>query len=78
MDKDSDGLISKEEFIKSTHDPEFEKDEEWKPVVDEDEYSEDELKEYERQLAEEEERNGEVHTIEFNYILSAITWSHGR
>ena len=62
MDKDNDGLISKDEFIKSTQDPEFEKDNEWKPVVDEDEYSEDELKEYERQLAEEAARNMEVRT----------------
>ena len=60
MDKDGDGLISKDEFIKSTHEPDFEKDNEWKPVVDDDEYSEDELKEYERQLEEEAARNLEV------------------
>lgn len=60
MDKDQDGLISKEEFMKSTSEPEFEKDDEWKPVVDDDEYSEDELKAYERQLEEEAARNGEV------------------
>ena len=60
MDKDEDGLISREEFIKSTHDPEFEKDDEWKPVVDDDEYSEDELKDYEKQLADEAAKNAEV------------------
>jgi len=59
MDKDEDGLISREEFIKSTHDPEFEKDDEWKPVVDDDEYSEDELKDYEKQLADEAAKNAE-------------------
>ncbi|XP_065070363.1 nucleobindin-2-like isoform X2 [Rhopilema esculentum] len=66
MDKDNDGLVSKEEFIKSTNDPEFEKDDEWKPVVDDEEYSEDELKEYEKQLEEEAERNREGHHGENN------------
>ena len=60
MDKDNDGLVSADEFIKSTNEPEFEKDNEWKPVVDEDEYTEDELKDYEKQLEEEAKRNGEV------------------
>ena len=69
MDKDSDGLISRDEFLKSTQDPEFEKDNEWKPVVDDDEYSEDELKDYERQLAEEATRNAEVRRTFVNEML---------
>ena len=72
MDKDNDGLVSKEEFIKSTNDPEFEKDDEWKPVVDDEEYSEDELKEYERQLEEEAERNREVRLFH-TYHLDDLT-----
>lgn len=58
MDKDSDGMVSADEFIKSTLDPEFEKDEEWKPVVDKDEYTEDELNDYEKRLAEEARGDG--------------------
>lgn len=65
MDKDNDGLVSAEEFMKSTNEPEFEKDNEWKPVVDEDEYSEDELKDYEKQLEDEAKRNGEVNYYDY-------------
>lgn len=62
MDKDHDGLVSADEFIKSTNDPEFEKDEEWKPVSDGEEYTEDEMKEYEKQLEEEAAKNQENET----------------
>ncbi len=65
MDKDHDGLVSADEFMKSTNDPEFEKDEEWKPVAEQDEYTEDELKEYERQLEEEAKKHGVGYIFHF-------------
>lgn len=53
MDHDKDGLISFEEFIRETKDDDFDKDEEWKPLTEEDQYTDEEFKEYERMLAEE-------------------------
>ncbi len=47
MDKDKDGLVSLNEFIQYTGDPEFKQDEEWKSLVDEDPFSEEELEKYE-------------------------------
>jgi len=52
MDHDKDGLLSLEEFIAETKSEDFEKDEDWKPLTEEDQFSEDELNEYERQLEE--------------------------
>lgn len=50
MDKDKDGLISKSEFMDETRDDDFEKDEEWKPLTDEDQYTDEELMEFEKSL----------------------------
>ena len=49
-DHDRDGLISKEEFMSETNNPGFEKDTEWKPLVEEDQFSEDDFAEYEKML----------------------------
>ena len=53
MDKDNDGLVSYNEFIAETKDNDFDKDEEWKPLTEEEQFSDEEYKEYERLLAEE-------------------------
>jgi len=50
MDKNKDGLVSLEEFMDETHDNDFEKDEEWKPLTDEDQYTDEELMEFEKNL----------------------------
>lgn len=52
MDHDKDGLLSLDEFIAETKNDDFEKDEDWKPLTEEDQFSEDELSEYEKQLEE--------------------------
>ena len=52
MDKDHDGLLSMEEFMAETHDKDFDEDDEYKPLVDEDQFTEEELEEYEKMLAE--------------------------
>ena len=52
MDKDHDGLISYKEFISETKENDFDKDEEWKPLTEEDQFTDEEYKEYERLLAE--------------------------
>ena len=57
MDRDKDGLISYEEFMDETKSEDYEKDEEWKPLTDEDQYTEEELQEYERMLEEDEKNN---------------------
>lgn len=53
MDTDKDGLISFDEFIRETKEEDFNKDEEWKPLTEEDQYSDEDFKEYERMLEEE-------------------------
>merc|ERR1719427_89476 len=50
MDHDKDGLLSLEEFIAETKSEDFEKDEDWKPLTEEDQFSEEELSEYEKEL----------------------------
>ena len=50
MDKDKDGLLSIEEFMNETKEKDFETEEEWKPLVDEDQFTEEELNEYEKSL----------------------------
>ena len=50
MDHDKDGLLSMEEFIAETKSDDFEKDEDWKPLTEEDQFSEEELSEYEKEL----------------------------
>lgn len=49
MDRDNDGMISLEEFLKYTKKPDFKEDEEWKSVVEEDTFDEDEFKKYEEE-----------------------------
>ena len=61
MDTDKDGLISFDEFIRETKDEDFEKDEEWKPLTDEDQYTDEEFKEYEKLLAED-------HQVRMDYL----------
>lgn len=61
MDHDKDGLLSLEEFIAETKTDDFEKDEDWKPLTDEDQFSEEELEEYERHLGDDENANFEDH-----------------
>lgn len=46
MDKDSDKVISLEEFLKATHEKQFEKNEEWKSIEDEPVFNDEEFKEY--------------------------------
>ena len=54
MDTDKDGLVSYDEFIAETKDNDFDKDEEWKPLTEEEQFTDEEYKEYERLLAEQE------------------------
>lgn len=61
MDKDNDGLVSYNEFIAETKDNDFDKDEEWKPLTEEEQFSDEEYKEYERLLAEEKVQPGGEH-----------------
>lgn len=61
MDTDKDGLVSYEEFIQETKDEDFNKDEEWKPLTEEDQYTDEEYKEYEKMLAEGGHENPEGH-----------------
>lgn len=61
MDTDKDGLVSFDEFIKETKDEEFAKDDEWKPLTEEDQYTDEEYKEYERMLAEGGHDRGVAH-----------------
>merc|ERR1719334_1217068 len=57
MDHDRDGLVSLEEFMAESKDDDFEKDEEWKPLTDEDQlFSDDEFAEYERLFEEKENK----------------------
>jgi len=64
MDTDKDGLVSYDEFISETKDNDFEKDEEWKPLTEEDQYTDEEYKEYERLLAEEHKEDPSDHKEE--------------
>ncbi|XP_068760901.1 nucleobindin-2-like [Montipora capricornis] len=54
IDKDKDGFVSLEEFMKASRGDEFEKDEGWKTVEEEPGYTDEELAEFEKQLKEEE------------------------
>lgn len=47
MDRDKDGMVSLEEFLGYTKSEEYKTDEDWKPVVDQDIFSEDDLKKFE-------------------------------
>lgn len=61
MDHDKDGLLSLDEFMAETKNEDFEKDEDWKPLTEEDQYTEDELSEYEKMLDEHGNENFEDH-----------------
>jgi len=63
MDKDGDGLLSMEEFMAETKDKkeEWETDDEYKPITDEDQFTDEELAEYEKLLEEEASKDGETH-----------------
>ena len=50
MDHDKDGLLSLDEFMAETKNEDFEKDEDWKPLTEEDQYTEEEMNEYEKML----------------------------
>ncbi len=47
MDKNNDGLVSLEEFLKYTKSSEFTDDEPWQSVVEEDNFKQDEFDKYE-------------------------------
>lgn len=49
IDKDKDFLISMDEFVKGTEGDQYEKDEGWKTVDDEEQFSEEELVAYEKE-----------------------------
>ena len=51
-DKDHDGLISRKEFLDLTARPEFEKDDGWKTLDEQQVYTQDELREYEKHRQE--------------------------
>lgn len=61
MDRDNDGLVSKEEFMMETKKDDFEKDDEWKPLTEEDQYTDEEFDEYEKMLQQDGERHGDEH-----------------
>merc|ERR1712142_938054 len=53
MDSDGDGMVSYDEFMKESSSEDFDKDEEWKSVgEDEDVFTENEFQEYEKLLAQ--------------------------
>ena len=60
IDKDKDGFVSLDEFLRASNGDEFEKDEGWKSVEEEPPYTDEDLAEFEKQLAEEEAKRGEA------------------
>jgi len=64
MDTDKDGLVSYDEFIAETKDTDFDKDEEWKPLTEEEQFSDEEYKEYERLLSEQEGHHEDENHVE--------------
>ena len=60
IDKDKDGFVSLDEFLGASNGDEFEKDEGWKSVEEEPPYTDEDLAEFEKQLAEEEAKRGEA------------------
>ena len=55
MDGDKDGLVSLPEFIAETKNPDFDQDEEWKTIDDDEQFTEEEMQLYEKGLEREEE-----------------------
>ena len=47
LDKNKDGMVSLDEFLGYTKSDEYKTDEDWKPVVDEKQFSEDDFKNFE-------------------------------
>ena len=47
MDKNKDGMVSLNEFLGYTKTGEYDTKDDWKPVVDEDQFSEDDFKKFE-------------------------------
>lgn len=60
IDKDKDGFVSLDEFMRASKTDDFEKDEGWKSVEEEHPYTDDELAEFERQLEEEQDKQREA------------------
>lgn len=60
IDKDKDGFVSLDEFMRASKTDDFEKDEGWKSVEEEHPYTDDELAEFERQLEEEQKKQREA------------------
>jgi len=50
IDVDQDGLISLKEFMRETTDKDFEMDEEWKPLTETEQFTEDDLEEFRSEL----------------------------
>ncbi|KAL3841928.1 hypothetical protein ACJMK2_020014 [Sinanodonta woodiana] len=64
VDKDKDRLVSFDEFMAFTKGSDFEKDEGWKTLDQQDQYTEEEYRQYEKMLKEQEElmrRQGAYH-----------------
>ncbi|XP_028417212.1 nucleobindin-2-like [Dendronephthya gigantea] len=63
VDKDNDGFVSYDEFIGATKDPEYEKppEENWKPIDDEKEFTDEEFEEYEKEFDDDEDDEEENH-----------------
>merc|ERR1719309_164555 len=59
VDKDKDFLISMDEFIQGTQGEKYEKDEGWNTLDGEEQFTEEELKAYERELQEQEKQKEE-------------------
>jgi len=76
MDKDGDGLLSIDEFMQETKEKDFEEDPEYKPLTDEDQFTDEELLEYERMLEEESKTNGEHPDEEHHEAPPAPTADH--
>ena len=68
MDKDNDGFVSYDEFIGATKDPEYEKppEENWQPIDDDKEYTDEEFEEYEKQYGDYDEE------VSFSFITTTI------
>jgi len=54
LDKDQDGLVSMDEFMNERNDPDYEKDDEWKPIEEDEEYTDEEMDAYEKEHPDQE------------------------
>jgi len=55
IDKDADSLISMDEWLKHNEDTNYKEDNEWKPLTEEDQYTDEEYAEYEKEFEDEEQ-----------------------